>query len=187
MSYKHKFYLHVTIIILVLGGLAYGGWFLFGLVSQTAEGKIQELQKDLSLVDAQIKRANEIFEEYESAKESIPILDASLLDWEDRLKFIILVEQLVKQTGVSHEIEAVESEREQKVKSGENEILFNVNITGSFPQVLSFVYLLENSRYYLNIDRLRLTRLIGAGSQSTQQLLGEIKAQMLIKIYSVQD
>jgi len=187
MSYKNKFYLHITIIILIFGGLVFGSWYLFGLISQTAEGKIQDLQKDLSLVDAQIKRANEIFEEYERAKESAPILDASLLKWEGRLQFIILVEQLAKQTGVSHEIEAIESGREEKLKNGENEILFNVNITGSFPQVLSFVYLLENSRYYLTVDRLRITRTAGARNQVTQQLSGEIKAQMLIKIYSVQD
>lgn len=161
----------------------FAAWYVFGLIT-TETDKIAALQSEQSFLDQQKGRLDEMTKNYESIKDLVPQLDSVLLDPSDKLKFIMLIEQLSTQTSVNHVIEAVGGTTSAKSSAAEP-IMFNINITGDFPNVLKFIYALENAPYYINIERIQLSG-DGAKFSSNQSSpgTGGVKAQMSVKVYS---
>lgn len=161
----------------------FAAWYVFGLII-TETDKIATLQSEQSFLDQQKGRLNEMTKNYESIKDLVPQLNSVLLDPNDKLKFIMLIEQLSTQTSVDHVIEAVGGTTSAKSTVTEP-IIFNINITGDFPNILKFIYTLENAPYYINIERVQLN---GDGTKfsfnQSSPGTGGVKAQMLVKVYS---
>ena len=187
MSAKNKLYLTIVLMAALLAGGGFAVWFLLGLIAEGSE-EIVKLQTEQRMIETQRNRLDDMTRNYESLKDSIPSIDSVLLDPLDKLKFIMLVEELSAKTSVEHVIEAVAapSASDKEKASGADSIMFNINVAGDFPNVIKFIYSLENSLYYVNIEKVQLGEGSARSSSSAQGPAGAgiVKAQMSVKVYS---
>lgn len=174
----------MLVMMAFLAGGGFAVWFVFGLIVGKSE-EIVKLQAEQFTIEAQRNRLGDMTKNYESLKDFIPQLDSVLLDPSDKLKFIMLVEQLAAKTSVEHVIESVatpSASGKEKTLVAES-IMFNINVAGDFSNVLKFIYTLESAPYYVNIEKIQL----GEGSvrsSSSGQGPGMVRAQMSVKVYS---
>lgn len=186
LSTKNKLYLAILLMAALIALCGFAAWYAFGLVVKESD-KIAKLQSEQSLADRQRGQLSEMTKNYDAVKDLIPQLDSVLLGADEKLQFIMLIERLSAQASVDHVIEAVGGVAPVAGKStGADPIKFNINITGDFPNVLKFIYALESSPYYVNIERVQLS---GDGTKFSPGQLsasgsGGVKAQMLVRVYS---
>ncbi len=186
LSYKNKLYIQIGILIALMGASAWGSLFLFGLITQ-ADATLSDAQKELVSLSIQQEQIASIAKEYESAYERFAPLEERLLPREERLRFIILVEQLATEAGVFHEINAADDTPPPGTVKGASPLYFNITISGSFPNVLRFMYLLENSHYFSAVERAQITQGAGPSAQKKEGVVSspdDVRAQFTVKAYT---
>lgn len=185
LSYKNKLYIQIGILIALMGASAWGSLFLFGLITQ-ADATLSDAQKELASLSIQQEQIASIAKEYESAYERFVPLEERLLPREERLRFIMLVEQLATKAGVFHEINAADDVPTAATK-GASPLYFNITISGRFPNVLRFMYLLENSRYFSAVEKTQITQGAGPVAQKREGVASspdDVRAQFTVKVYT---
>ena len=167
MSAKNKLYLTIVLMAALLAGGGFAVWFLLGLIAEGSE-EIVKLQTEQRMIETQRNRLDDMTRNYESLKDSIPSIDSVLLDPLDKLKFIMLVEELSAKTSVEHVIEAVAapSASDKEKASGAGSIMFNINVAGDFPNVIKE----SAERYTLNGLALYLYELAHRANQFYEQV-----------------
>lgn len=188
LSHKNKLYVQIGALVALMAAHAWGSLFLFGLITQ-ADMALGDAQKELASLSIRQEQIVSIAKEYEGAQQLFAPLKEHLLLPKERLRFIMLVEQLAAEAGVLHEISAADEAPVAATAQGLPLLYFNITISGSFPNVLRFMYLLENSQYYSAIEKMQVTH---GGSLAAQQKTGtaaspdDVKAQLTVKVYTSQ-
>lgn len=169
LSLRKKFYLSIFIFIAAVAGLCFLPWYVFGLIIEEGD-KIQSVQSETVTLNKQRARINELMKEYERVGESSLRLEQSLLSSSDKLKFILLIEELARDTNLEHLLDVAGADPEAAY--------FNISVFGSFDNVLKFIYLLENAPYYISVQKIQITK----GSAKDGSSI--VRAQMFIKVFS---
>ena len=183
LSAKNKLYITIVLTAALLAGGGFAVRFVFSLIVEGSE-EVAKLQDEQWMIETQRNRLDDMTKSYESLKDDLPRLESVLLDPRDKLKFIMLVEQLSAKTAVDHVIEAVaepSATGKEKAPSADS-VMFNINVAGDFPNVLKFIYSLESASYYINVEKVQLSE----GSVQGSAGAGAVKAQMSVKAYSKQ-
>ncbi len=186
LSYKNKLYIQIGALGAIMVASAWGSLFLFGLITQ-ADAALSDAQKELASLSMQQEQIASIAKEYENAYERFAPLEERLLPREERLRFIMLVEQLALETGVFHEINAADDAPTSGTAKVAPPLYFNITISGSFPNVLRFMYLLENSRYYVAVEKAQVTQGGGPAAQKKEGITSspdDVRAQLSIRVYT---
>lgn len=185
-SYKNKLYVQIGVFVALMAASAWGSFILFRLITQ-ADATLRDAQKELASLSIRQEQITAIAKEYESAYERFAPLTERLLPREERLRFIMLVEQLAAEAGVFHEISAADDASVTGAAKEYLPLYFNITVSGSFPNVLRFMYLLENSRYYCAVEKAQITH---GGSPAAQKKEGvaassdDVRAQLAVKVYT---
>ena len=186
LSYKNKLYVQIGVLVALMVAHAWGGLFLFGLITQ-ADTTVSDAQKELASLFIRQEQIISIAKEYEGARQLFAPLEERLLSREERLRFIMLVEQLAQKAGVFHEIGAADEEPIVSSAHGSPSLYFNIIISGNFPNVLRFMYFLENSRYYAAVEKAQITHSGGIAAQKKEGVIfspNDVKAQLTVKAYA---
>src|SRR3989344_8665263 len=185
LSYKNKLYIQIGVLIILMAVSAWGSESLFGRITQ-ADATLSDAQKELASLSIQQEQIASIAKEYESAYERFVPLEERLLPREERLRFIMLVEQLAAEAEVFHEINAADDAPTAAAK-GASPLYFNITISGGFPSVLRFMYLLENSRYFSAVEKVQITQGGGLAAQKKEGVTSspdDVRAQLSIRTYT---
>lgn len=185
LSYKNKLYIQIGILGVIMAASAWGSLFLFGRITQ-ADTTLSDAQKELAALSIQQEQIASIATEYESAHERFAPLEERLLPREERLRFIMLVEQLAEEAGVFHEINAAD-DTPAAVTKGVSPLYFNITVSGSFPNVVRFMYLLENSRYFSAVEKAQITQGAGPSAQKKEGIVSspdDVRTQFTVKVYT---
>ena len=169
LSPQKNFYLSIFIFVAAVAGLCFLPWYVFSLIIEEGN-KIQSVQSETVTLNKQRARINELIKEYERVEESALRLEQSLLSSSDKLKFILLIEELSRDTNVEHLLDVAGADPEAAY--------FNISAFGSFSNVLKFIYLLENAPYYISIRKIQITK----GSAKDGSSI--VRAQMFIKVFA---
>lgn len=169
LSLQKKFYLNIAIFVLLAAGLCFLPWYIFGLIVKEGD-KIQSVKSETVTLNKQRAKINELMKEYERVGEQASQLGESLLPSSDKLKFILLIEELARDTNIEHLLDIAGADPEAAY--------FNVSAFGTFDNVLKFIYLLENSPYYISIHKIQVTK------GSAKDGASIVRAQMLIKVFT---
>lgn len=187
VSLKSKFSLQAVFLLCILSGFIFLSWYTFGYVAQARE-RVRVAQAELGQLDAEQREISEISRAYDEIEPLVTELERVLLLQEDKLAFIMLVERLAKEVGVLHVIEAVSKETEKDQKRQQNEsLVFNINIFGGFSKTLQFMYLLENTDYYVTLEKIQITQgVLPVKGSSSGALPGkdDVKAQLAVRVYT---
>lgn len=186
LSYKYKLYIQIGILIALMAASAWGSLFLFGLITK-ADATLYDAQKELASLSVRQEQITAIAKEYEGARGLFAPLEDRLLPREDRLRFIMLVEDLAREAGVAHEITAADDALTGAAAKGASPLYFNITVSGSFPSVLRFMYLLEHSQYYLGMEKAQIMQgggIPGVKKAGTASFPDDVRAQMSVRVYT---
>ncbi|MEK7519937.1 MAG: hypothetical protein AAB581_01690 [Patescibacteria group bacterium] len=175
-----RFYRDATVAALACAGLSFAAWFAFGLVL-TAHEKVMDIKRNIATLSAKQGKATGILNEYERAQEDIARATSVLLDRNDKLTFIIMVERLAAEYGVTHIIQAVEGDA-QDATGKKDHITFSLGVSGSFAQVLKFTQALEYTEYYAAANSVHMFTASGKGG-SAVGTTDEVRAQLSLRVY----
>lgn len=185
-SSKNKLYAQIGLFVALMGSNAWGSLFLFGLITQ-ADTTLRDAQNELASLSIRQEQIATIAKEYDGAQEIFASLTDHLLPREERLRFIMLVEQLAQKAGVFHEISAADDAPAAGNVKSSSPLYFNIGISGSFPSVLRFMYLLENSRYFTAVEKVQVTQGGGLAAQKKEGVVSspdDVKTQLTVKVYT---
>lgn len=108
-----------------------------------------ESKENLVSFEKRTSGLNEIRKELETNQEGFAIVESVFLDNDSLVDFIKELEYLAAQCGVEIKIRNV-SFRE----GGQGDVpFFGLNLSGDFSSVYRYVFLLENSKYQVSVDR----------------------------------
>lgn len=189
LSYRGKFYAYLGVTACCVGGLVFLSWVLFGMITDVG-ARIGNAKEELVSLTMKQEQIGTITKEYETVRDLLPALDAMLLPRAEKLRFIMMVEELAKRAGVQHAIEAAEDAPAGKKDAGAPATsFFNITVYGGFPRALQFMYLLESAPVYLSIDKAQIGN---AGGSASAQLgkdapplsKNDVKMQLSVKVYT---
>jgi len=100
LSAKNKLYITIVLTAALLAGGGFAVRFVFSLIVEGSE-EVAKLQDEQWMIETQRNRLDDMTKSYESLKDDLPRLESVLLDPRDKLKFIMLVEQLSAKTAVN--------------------------------------------------------------------------------------
>lgn len=187
LSLKSKFSLQAAFLLCVFCGFVFLSWFLFGYVTE-ARDRVRAAQTELGQLDAEQRQISDISREHEEIAPLVPELESTLLPREDKLAFIMLVERLAQEAGVLHVIEAVSEETAKGATRQQKEsLVFNINVFGGFSSALRFMYFLENTHYYLTLEKVQITQGgVPPSSAGSGALPGkdDVKVQLSVRVYT---
>lgn len=189
LSYRGKFYVYLGAAICCVGILLFLSWFLFGMITE-AGARIMDAKREVRSLAVKQEQMGAITKEYETVRNLLPALDDMLLSRAEKLRFIMLVEDLASRAGVHHVIEAADDAAPAKKDApAPPTTFFNITVYGSFPNTLKFLYLLESAEIYLSADKLQITH-AGGGvvakgmNESFPLAKDDVKMQLSVKAYT---
>lgn len=184
-SYKNRLYTQIGSLVALVGASAWASLFLFGLITQ-ADATLSDAQKELASLSVRQEQIASLAKEYEGAYNLFAPLKERLLPREERLRFIMLVEQLAREAGVLHEISAADDALVGTTQEAPL-LFFNISVSGEFPSALRFIYLLEHSQYYLGVEKAQIVQGGGLAGRKREEVPvspDDVKVQLSVKVYT---
>lgn len=185
LSYKNKLYIQIGSLIALMGASTWASLFLFGLITQ-AGATLSDAQKELASLSVRQEQIASLAKEYEGAHALFASLEERLLPREERLHFIMLVEQLAKEAGVLHEISTADDALAGTAREI-SPIFFNITVSGEFPAALRFIYLLEHSQYHVGVEKAHISQgggLTGPRKEGLVSSADNVRVQLSVKVYT---
>jgi len=185
--------MEVALLACALLALSWLSWFAFGMVNSESQ-RITVSQEALAQLDSEQKQISDATAQYNDAKDALAAAQGLLMKdtYENKLTFIQLVEQFSQKTEVAHIINTVvESTVGTSNTSAVSApgVVFNINVSGDFPNLMRFIYLLENGPYYLTLDRVQMTGGGPPSSTTTQDSevpapIDPVAMQLSVKVFT---
>lgn len=180
MKSRKKIYLSLIIFI----GLSV---FLIFFVIQPLFQKIQELSADVLN-----QKSNAMFFEqslknlvvqknlYQSYQPNLEKINQLFVNKEFPVEFISFLEESAKKDQLAMEISSMTAEK--KETDPWSSFVFQIKVTGSFPDLMKFMAKLENIPYLTEVQNFKANE-ISSGKAKTEKTK-EISADFLVKVYS---
>lgn len=150
---KNKNFIVTIFLILLLNGLALGGWLYFIFTIKEQNRAVKEERQKLAINEKTFQNANSLKALMSEVAEKKQLIDSFFLNRESAINFIENLELIAKQTDVSIKIGNV------SIKNTEKEILnLQFNLSGDFKQVFHYLVLLENLPYLIDVERINFRK-----------------------------
>jgi len=200
MRLKNLIWFWLLILVIFTVGLILGSVFLFKKTEEkmneyiNIKKEFSSFQKKVSFLENQKKKLDEVLPLFSKIENAFFEIKKDEIKNEKLGKFLNDIETVGKNHNVS-----VETKNITEPKSNENFYLFDFDIKGSFPDVLKFLFNIENTpmeNYYLiEINKINFSRMVSGEcvssggqticqpAQQNQEKI-EAKGNLTLKLYT---
>lgn len=183
MTIKKKINLSIIILVLLV---VVSSFFLFvpllNSIKQDSD-KFSFQKEQIYLLESRIKNL-ENFKKASSENEvSLKKIDGIFIDPAVPVDFITFIEKTADDLGLSHKISPSSSIKNKQDKW--LSLVFEVNLGGSFPNLMKFLEKMENSIYLIKIKNLNISSSSGGGIKTKiggDALSSDIESVVLIEV-----
>jgi len=131
---------------------------LFNEIKENKNRFVEGQRRLLSLQRTE-QELNSLRQEVREVQELEPLLSKTSVNPEDSLAFIIALENIGKQTKVEYDINVGGPAAPARTPRQEQRTLpFQVNVSGQFGNVARFIEGVERMSYYVQINRIQISR-----------------------------
>lgn len=186
LTIVQKISLVATSFFVVLGLIIF--FVIIPLIRQIKNDGVELSQKKqtIELLYQDWRILEESRQEYIKIENELNSLPA-VLPPQEALKFIMLVENIAQSTDNRQEVSVVNG---AEVEGGESQLLdFQINLRGSFPNLIKFLAYLENAPYYNEINSVQIKGFTAKDIQSMKEgegaglAAGDITTTLKISVY----
>jgi len=174
---KKKFY--ITLMGAVLVPVLLGVFLIFpvfNLLKKTS-GEFLQSREELARLSERQKQLGDLESTYKENKEFLEKIEEALYERDvDDLKFILLIEDIVKKTGNTHTLSPpryIDSDDAPYFSS-------SVSLQGSFKDLLRFLELFDTMKFYSDIDGITVR---SAGGKTTPGAGPLLETNISFKIF----
>ncbi|MFZ5559198.1 MAG: hypothetical protein ACOZAL_00130 [Patescibacteria group bacterium] len=172
MNIKQKIFLTSGIICIIIIFLFWSGVKTLVLEIKKASALAKESQQRLlSLEKTDQNYLKQLETDYKEISNNLTLLKSGLIDSNQAVSFFMALEEAASSTSNKIEIKA------------EDFPSLNIELIGSFPNLMRFLGWLENGKYFLEIDSIQ-TRAIGEREIIEGFSPGDVKTTLKLKIYT---
>lgn len=142
---------------------------------KTTSASVRERNEKLSVLQKTDQNyLKELETEYNDVKEKISLMKAGFLEIDKVVDFFVKLESIATNTSNQIEIEPKEFP------------VFNLDLTGSFPNLIKFLGWLENDNYFLDVEAIKIKRFSQRDLTPEQQKtisIGDVNTVLRIRNY----
>lgn len=173
MNAKQKLFLIAGIFILLIIFLFFGAVRPMIYEIKKASASVKENREKLLLLEnTDQEYLKQVEADYRDISNNLNIVQSGLINKEQAVNFFIFLEQTASATFNKLKINAV----------GFPDL--NLDLEGSFPDLMKFVGLLENGKYFIDVDSIDIRETAIKETLEGGPSSENIKASMKIKVYT---
>lgn len=184
-SPKKNFYVVFLLSVVLVFVLIFSVNFFLGMV-RASYSELGGLYDSIENYQKSVQYLEQVSAEAVLAKEKQKEIDKKFIEENKEVDFIVKLEEIAEKTNNKIEIAIGSLPKEQQ----ENNVLaFNVDLAGSFPDLLRFLDEMDSLLFLtdilsLNIQRIEKVSFLGEGAPIAQDnVVGNVKTDMIIKTY----
>jgi len=185
MTIKRRINLSIIILFLLL---IVSFLFLFGPlfngIKQDSE-KFSSQEEQISLLENRIENLGNFKKTSIENEPNLKKIDSLFIDTAVPVDFITFIEKTADSLGLSHKISPNSLVKNEQDKW--TSLVFEVNLDGSFPNLMKFLEKMENSPYLIKIQKLNINSL-SEGTIKTKIIKevssGDVEAVISIEVFT---
>lgn len=158
---------------------------LINKISATSQEYL-DIKQQIANIEENRNQIAKLEKEYDTIKEGISKIDATLANPSDFLNTIIKLEQIGEKTGNKYKISVIDESSAKKSAEPKQYLPFRVVLYGDFAGAMDFINKLENADFYANIEKVEMSKLdkltLDQASEGIKE--GDIKTIMEIRIFT---
>jgi len=180
LNSKKKTYFTLLVILAGVILLFFAGGVLLADKIELSGQEIKNQETLLNRLKGQKKQINQIRKDYKESENGMKTMEELFLDSGKTVDFIIEAENISQKTLVELEIKTLNKD----VISEDGPSILNYQLTaeGKFNNVARFLAYLENMKYNVRIDNLKI-KTIDSGKRNSSSSTGRIKAAIDLGVY----
>ena len=154
---EKKLYIKAALLLIVVLVLFYVSYFY---LPQKIEGLSLEIinnKKQIELMNAQNNQIENIRKKQDELQENVDNVSECIIDYSNIFSFVIETRSVAEKNNVNLSIN-VSNEGKAQMTEFLSYINYNMKITGKFDDVMNFLNYLENSKYYVNIEKMKISK-----------------------------
>lgn len=173
MNAKQKIFLIAGIFIILIILLFFGAVKPIISEIKKASASVKENREKLLLLEKTDQDyLKQVEADYKDISNNLSVIQSGLIDKEQAVDFFIILEEIASSTSNNLKINA----------SGFPVLI--LDLEGSFPNLIKFVGLLENGKYFIDVDSTNLRRTAIKETLEGGPSSENIKANIEIKVYT---
>jgi len=180
---KKKLYVNMLFSIGAIFALLY-----FGAVYLVAEEKKLSLEiinkkKRIKQLESQNEQIGEIRSAYKNWQDSMNYVSNSVVNYSELFNYIIEIENLADENNVKLEKD-VSVKNKKQLRGDFLRTYYKIKVSGSFNNVMRFLFYLENLKYYSDVENIRIISEDKSGIEGDDTNSGKVILSADLKIYA---
>ena len=154
---EKKLYIKAVLLLIVVLVLFYGSCFY---LSQKIEGLSLEIinnKKQIKQLNAQNDQIENIREKHDELQKNVGNISECIIDYSNIFSFVTEIRSVAEKNNVDLNIN-VSNEGKVQITEFLSYINYNIKATGEFNDIMSFLSYLENLKYYVDIEKMKISR-----------------------------
>jgi len=163
----------ISFILTTLGIWTAGGFLVYYFVVRDIKTLSQEIllkRQEVNQLDYNVKNFDQFSADYEKVAPDVSKINETILAQDNFITFIQKLEKIAEETGMKQQIDLQKQEEKTKRSSQEGEenkdsqsknkeitrasypgnLVYKLNLEGTFPNFVKYLQMLENLNYYTN-------------------------------------
>ena len=153
---EKKLYIKAGTLLVVVLALLYVSCFYFPQKIEDLSLEIINSKKQIKQLNEQNSQINSIRSRYNELREKIDGASECIVSYSDIFSFITDVKNAAKKNNVDLNIN-VSNDGKEKETNFLSYINYNIKATGEFGDIMRFLGNLENLKYYINVEKIRIS------------------------------
>lgn len=167
MTHRRRFFIALAVGLAVWLGVCFGGvWPWFARV-EAERIALRDLRREAALISEKLRAGATLAGVGAQLEADHRRLTETFLNEENTLDFIREVEELAGTHRLQHELAVAATPRR---KGSGDAFAFNLDLTGSFPDVVRFLAALEQAAWWLTVDGVRFDKTATSAIRATATL-----------------
>lgn len=153
---EKKLYIKAGTLLIVVLALLYASCFYLPQKIEAISLEIISNKKQIKQLSEQNNQIDDIRSKHNKLQEDVDKASECIISYSDIFRFITNVKEAAKKNNVNLNINVSSSGKTQETNFLSH-IDYNIKATGEFEDIMCFLGNLENLKYYINIERIKIS------------------------------
>lgn len=153
---KKKIYVNAFLLLLAALSLLYINCFYLTKNIENSSAEIVEKKKNIAKLTIQNSQIESVRIKAEELQKNISEVSGYIVDYSSISDFVTEIKDTAKKNNIELDMKVSDNKKTEAV-DGLSYINYNVKAVGRFNEMIQFLIYLENSKYYTNMEKIKIS------------------------------
>lgn len=153
---KKKIYTNTSLLLAAVFSLLYINCFYFTKNIENSSSEIVEKKKSVEKLTMQNSQIERIRIKAEELQKNINKVSEYIVDYSSISDFVTEMKDTAMKNNIKLDMKVSDKEKTE-ITDGLSYINYNIKTTGKFKETIQFLVYLENSKYYTNMEKIKIS------------------------------